>query len=603
MSQKDLEQIRHSLAHLLAATVLEFFPDAKPTIGPAIENGFYYDFDFPSKKPGEESLKEIEKKMKKNLSLWKAFKGIGVETKDAKKIFSKNPYKLELIDELVKNKEKINLYYSGPKPEEFSKKNLGKIKDQSLDKGFVDLCRGGHTENPAKEIDSKSFKLTHIAGAYWRGNEKNKMLTRIYGIAFKTKKEFEKYLAFQEESKKRNHRKIGKELGLFSFSEMVGSGLPLWSPKGTTLRNELQNRLFEISRKYKMQLVTIPHIAKKKLYETSGHAEKFGDELIKVISHYDEFVMKPVNCPHHIEIYASQPRSYRDLPIRYMESTMQYRDEKPGEIGGLTRVRSITVDDGHIFCTPEQIKDEAKKIAKIIEEFYKSLGLFGSHWVSLSVRDPNNLDRYIGNSLDWEKAEKMLKEVSNELDLKAKRIEGEAAIYGPKLDYVFKDSLNREWQLATIQIDFAMPKRFDLKYTDKRGEKITPVMIHRAILGSYERFLAILIEHYAGAFPVWLSPVQVIIVPIGEKFRAYGEKIRKELEESNIRVEMNDTDETLGKRIRNAEMQKVPYILVVGEKEQKIKSVNIRERNKKKNKTMKLEDFKKSILKKIENKK
>lgn len=555
-NQEKLEKIRHSLAHLLAASVKELYPDAKPTIGPAIDNGFYYDFD--DLEVGEDDLSKIEKMMKKLLPKWKDFEGEEKTVKEAKEYFKDNPYKLELIDELEKEGQKITFYTSGD---------------------FIDLCRGGHVDNPSQDIDPKSFKLSHIAGAYWRGDENNKMLTRIYGLAFSSEKELKDCLQKMEEAKERDHRKIGKEMDLFSFSELVGSGLPLWSPRGTVLRNMLQDRLFEISKKYGMLPVTIPHIAKKKLYEISGHAEKFGDELIEVKSHYDDFVMKPVNCPHHTQIFASKQRSYRDMPFRLMESTMQYRDEKPGEIGGLTRVRSITVDDGHIFCTPDQIKREAKNIAKIIEEFYTSLGMFGDHWVSLSVRDPNTPDAYIGDPKDWEKAESMLQDVSDELKLDAKRVEGEAAIYGPKLDYMFKDSLGREWQLGTIQIDFAMPKRFELEYIDKDGHKKTPVMIHRAILGSYERFLAIIIEHFAGAFPFWLSPVQVKILPIGEDHHQYATEIYEKLKSEDIRVEIDKGGDTLGKKIRDWKIEKIPYALVIGDEEVKLDKITVESRD------------------------
>lgn len=559
---------------------MELYPSAKLTLGPAIENGFYYDIDFGNKVPGKEDLSKIEKKMKELLPSWTDFDKKVANQQGALDLYRDNPYKKELIDDISEKGEPITLYTSG---------------------GFTDLCRGGHVENPAKEIDARAFKLTHVAGAYWRGDEKNKMLTRIYGLAFETAKELEAYEAQVEEAKKRDHRKLGKELDLFSFSEMVGAGLPLWSPRGTVLRNELQNRLLEISKRYGMLPVTIPHIAKRKLYETSGHAAKFGDELIRVVSHYDEFVMKPVNCPHHTQIYASRPRSYRDLPLRYMESTMQYRDEKPGEIGGLTRVRSITVDDGHIFCTPDQIKEEAKKIAHIIEEFYTSLGMFGNHWVSLSVRDPQTPDAYIGEPSDWEKAEQMLQSVSDELKLDAKRVEGEAAIYGPKLDYMFKDSLGREWQLGTIQIDFAMPKRFELEYTNESGEKSTPVMIHRAILGSYERFLAILIEHFAGAFPLWLSPVQVKVLPIGEAHHEYAEEVFKALQEAGIRAEMDDSGESLGKKIRGAKVEKVPYFLVIGDNEVKNNQVTLEGRDEGKVGEMSSDDLIKRLLEEIDN--
>lgn len=585
--EQKLNNTRHSLAHLLAISILRKWPEAKLGIGPTIDDGFYYDILLPNEESiTEKDLPKIEKNIKKIIKESWSFSGQKISKKEAVKIFKDQPFKLELIDELSE-KEELTIYSTCPPQKEV---NLSNVEGQMSNGCFVDLCRGGHVDN-TKEINVEAFKLTKIAGAYWRGDENNQMLVRIYGVAFNTKEELEKYLKKLEEAKKRDHRKLGKELGLFSFSNLVGAGLPLWSPKGTVIRSKLQERLLKISEKYGMQPVTIPHIAKRDLYEASGHADKFGDELIKVISHYDEFVMKPVNCPHHTQIFASEPKSYRDLPVRYMESTMQYRDEKPGEIGGLTRVRSITVDDGHIFCRPDQIKDEAINIAKIIEEFYSSLGLYGKHWVSLSVRDPENIDGYIGEDKDWEKAESMLQEVSDDLKLNAKKIEGEAAIYGPKLDYVFTDSLGREWQLATIQIDFAMPKRFSLEYTNEKGEKETPVMIHRAILGSYERFIAILIEHFAGVFPVWLSPVQVEILPISEGQLEYAKKIEKTLKEKGMRVELPNINETLGKRIRNFEKNKTPYALIIGDQEKENKTVTLRSRGEKEQKEMKLEEF------------
>ncbi|MSU75875.1 threonine--tRNA ligase [Patescibacteria group bacterium] len=548
-----LETIRHSLSHVLAMAVLDMFPEAKLGVGPAIENGFYYDFELPRTLIPED-LPILEKKMKHIVKQNLSFEGEEVPPKEAidrlKK--AKQPYKVELAEEFAQEKQPITFFTSG---------------------SFTDLCRGGHVKS-TKDIGS--FKLTRIAGAYWKGDEKNKQLQRIYGVAFEDQKELDAYLKQQEEAKKRDHRKLGKELDLFTFSDLVGSGLPMFTPRGTTLRTQLQNSLLEISQKYDMQPVTIPHIAKRELYEKSGHADKFGEELLKVESKYGEFVMKPVNCPHHTQIYASRPRSYRDLPLRYMESTMMYRDEKPGEIGGLTRVRAITCDDGHVFCRVDQIKEESKRIAKTIEEFYTNLGMFGDHWVSLSVRDPKTPDAYIGDEKGWKQAEQMLKEVSDDLKLDAKRMEGEAALYGPKLDYMFRDALGNERQLATIQIDFAMPPRFGLTYAGKGGEEETPVIIHRAILGSYERFLAILIEHFAGAFPLWLAPEQVRVLPITDRNNKYAESIKKELTEAGLRVTVDDRSESIGKKIREAEMQKAPYMLVVGDKEEKSKSVALR---------------------------
>ncbi len=556
--EEFLHNMRHTLAHLLAAAVRDLYPGAKNAIGPSIEHGFYQDFDLGGHKISDDDLPKIEQKMRELLKQWTAFERREVTSEEAKEEFAWNEYKTELIDEFAGEGKSLTFYTVG---------------------GFVDLCRGGHLERPAQELPAAGFTLDRVAGAYWRGDEKNPMLTRIYGLAFASKQELDAYRERMEAAKQRDHRKLGKELDLFTFSPLVGAGLPLWTPKGTVLRTKLQEALSVISQKYDMLPVTIPHIAKRALYKTSGHAEKFGDELIEVVSHYDTFVMKPVNCPHHIQIYKSKPHNYRNLPLRYMESTMQYRDEKPGEIGGLTRVRSITVDDGHIFCRVDQIKEESKRIAHIIEEFYTGLGLFGNHWVSLSVRDPKTPEKYIGLPEDWDSAERMLQEISDELGLEAKRREGEAALYGPKLDYIFKDSLGREWQLATIQIDFAMPKRFELSYTDTNGEERVPVILHRAILGSYERFLAILIEHFAGKFPLWLSPVQVKILPIADRHTEYAADVAKQLKSAGYRIELDDRQESVGKKIRNAQLEHVPYMLVVGDKEIEAKQVAVRSRD------------------------
>lgn len=554
---EQLERVRHSFAHLLAAAVLTHFPDAKPTIGPATESGFFYDFAF-SEPPTLSDLKKIEKTMRTLLKSWTSFEGSVVSKEKALALFANNPYKTELINGIVEAGEEITLYTSGE---------------------FTDLCKGGHVES-IEELRADAFELTSISGSYWRADETKDSLTRISGIAFEDKDALKAYKELLEEAKKRDHRKIGIEMDLYTFSDLVGAGLPLFTPKGTIIRNELQNALVEFSKDFGMQPVTIPHIAKIDLYQKSGHAEKFGDELFKVVGHYgQEFVMKPVNCPHHTQIYASKPRSYRDLPVRYMESTMQYRDEKPGEIGGLTRVRAITCDDGHIFCRPDQIKEEAKNIAEIIKRLYSSLGMYGDHWVSLSVRDPLHPEKYIGTDDGWDKAEEMLVELSDELELGARRMEGEAALYGPKLDFMFKDSLGRERQLSTIQIDFAMPTRFGLSYINESGEEETPVMIHRAILGSYERFLAILIEHFAGKFPLWLSPTQIVLIPISETHHAEAHRAAQELNNAGIRVEVFDDNNSLGKRIRKAKLERVPYIGVLGDKEVESKSVTVESRD------------------------
>jgi threonyl-tRNA synthetase len=573
---ESIESVRHSLSHLLAAAVLEIWPDAKLGIGPIIENGFYYDFELPET-ISPDRLVELEKKMKHYVKQNLAFNRSEATPDEAHKMEAGQRFKIELIEDLAKGDQSISFYTSGK---------------------FVDLCAGPHVTS-TKEINPAAFKLTKIAGAYWRGDEKKPMLTRIYGVAFGTKEELADYLKRLEEMAARDHRKIGKEQGLWTFSDLVGAGLPMFTPKGTVLRTELFNSLFEVSKRYGMQPVTIPHLAKRKLYEISGHAEKFGDELIAVHSHYDEFVLKPVNCPHHTQIYASEPRSYRDLPIRYMESTMQYRDERPGEISGLTRVRSITCDDGHIFCRIDQVEDEAKLIAQIVKEFYGYFGMWGKHWVSLSVRDPQKLDAYIGDEVGWQKAEAMLKQVSDDMSLDAKRMEGEAALYGPKLDFIFADALGRETQLATIQIDFAMPKRFGLEYVDQTGKKQTPVMIHRAILGSYERFLALLIEHYAGSFPIWLSPVQVKLLSVSDAHIEPMQTLTAELRDKGIRVELDIANETIGHKIRQASVEKVPYLLVFGDKEATTNTLSVRDRGSRDTRTISRADFIKEVTTKI----
>ncbi len=546
--QNDISNKRHTLAHLLAAATLELFPDTKLTLGPAVDNGFYYDMEF-LKPLTDADLPKIEKVMRKMLPSWKEFTHKEVTADEAREIFTGNPYKIELIEEIAGKGEKITLYTCG---------------------GFTDLCRGGHSDNPAKDIDPESFKLDKVAGAYWRGDEKNTMLTRVYGFAFETKEELDAHLKMLELAKERDHRKIGKELDLFTFSDLVGPGLPLFTPKGTIVRDLIIEKIQRIQRGFGYQKVTIPHITKKELYETSGHWSKFGDELFKVKGAGDtEFVMKPMNCPHHTQIYASKQRSYKDLPLRYMETGVVYRDEQAGELIGLARVRAISQDDGHIFCRPDQIEEEITNIVSVIKEFYTSLDMWkeGNFWVSLSVRDPNTPDKYLGGEEIWNKSEAILEEIAKKNNLPFKRVEGEAAFYGPKLDFQFKDSLGRERQLATAQLDFNMPKRFGLEYTDKDGSKQTPVMVHRAVAGSLERFLAVAIEHFAGHFPAWLAPVQISVIPVNEE--AHGEFAKKTYENmisQGIRAEIL-IDDSLGKRIRASKTQKVPYIMVIGEKE------------------------------------
>lgn len=539
----QLDHLRHSTAHLLAAAVLEIWPNTKQTIGPAIDSGFYYDFEF-AEPISEKDFSRIEQKMRELVKKWEGFERIDVSADEAREQFKHNPYKLELIEEFSKQGEKLTLYKSG---------------------NYVDLCRGGHTDDPKQNL--KHFKLLSVAGAYWRGDEKNKMLTRIYGTAFPTKEELEKHLWLIEEAKKRDHRKLGEELDLFTFSDLVGKGLPLFTPKGTILREELNNFSQGVRLKRGFQRVWVPHIAKNDLYKTSGHWDKFGDELFLVTSQEtkDQMVMKPMNCPHHQQIYASKPRSYRDLPIKYMETTTIYRDEKAGELLGLSRVRSATQDDGHSFCTPEQIKGVYQELIDIVKEFYGALGM--TFRARLSFRDPKQPQKYLGEQALWDKAQSIILEVAQENKLDYFIAEGEAAFYGPKIDFMVMDALGRELQLATPQLDFVQPKRFGLTYKDKDGSEQTPVMIHFALMGSIERFLAAYIEHTAGKFPVWLSPVQVAVIPVTERHVEAAQNAHNLLLKAGIRSELDDENKTLSNKIRRSTLQKVPYMYIIGDKE------------------------------------
>jgi threonyl-tRNA synthetase len=566
--EKNLEYLRHTLAHLLAAAIRKQYKGALPTLGPAIENGFYYDFEFPTPLT-EKDLPKIEKTMRNLLKMWSEFSHKEVSTEEAKEFFKNNPYKLELIEEIVGRGEKITLYTVGE---------------------FTDLCRGGHVEKPAQNIPPDCFKLDRVAGAYWRGDEKNKMLTRIYGFAFETKDILDVYITQQEEAKKRDHRKLGKELKLFTVSELIGAGLPLMQPKGMIIRKTVEDYLWDLHKNKGYWRVWTPHIAKEVLYEKSGHAEKFGDELFRVSGKDEKFIMKPMNCPHHMQIFADNQFSYRDMPIRYFEPATVYRDEKSGQLGGLTRVRAITQDDGHLFCRTSQIKEEVGVIVAIIKEFFMNFGLMDEYWVSLSVRGEDK-SGYLGSDDVWQTAEDALENAAKENGLPYKRVPGEAAFYGPKLDFIFKDSIGRNWQLSTIQCDFNLPERFELEFTNEKGEKERPVVIHRAISGSLERFMGIIIEHYAGAFPLWLSPVQIKILPISEKYLEYAAAITGNLQALDIRVELDNSNESLGKKIRNAKIEKIPYLLVIGDKEVESKTVTIEHREKGNLGVMNIEDL------------
>lgn len=592
MSDKNenLHAMRHSLAHITAAAVQRLWPQAKFGVGPVVENGFYYDIDLGDQTISDADFGKIEAEMKKIIKANQSFEHFTKPVDEAITwaIEAKQPYKQELLNDLKREGTTV--------AKELDAEELGvaasgdsKVEEVSFYQNgdFIDLCRGPHAENTGKV---GAFRLMRIAGAYWRGKEGNPQMQRLYGVAFQTKEELEAYLTALEEAKSRDHRLLGKQLDLFAFSDLVGSGLPLFTPRGTIILNLLKQALLQTGAKYGGQEVRIPHIAKRELYEISGHAQKFSDELFSVKSHYGiDFVMKPVNCPHHTQIFASQPRSYKDLPISYMESTAQYRDEKPGQIGGLGRVRAITVDDGHLFCTVDQIKQEVAKFCGFIKEFHGTLGMYGEHWVSLSVRDYGKPDQYIGDAADWDKAEAMLEEMAKEQGLAAKKMEGEAALYGPKLDFMYKDILGNERQLSTIQLDFSTPKRFKLAYTDADGSEKTPVMIHRAILGSYERFLAILLEKTAGWLPFWLAPEQVRILTINDSVLDYVTKVKEVLDGAvlmqplkynEVRYSVDNRSESLGRKIRDAVELKVPVVLIIGNKDAEANQVSVRLRDK-----------------------
>ncbi len=583
---EKIHNMRHTLAHLLAAAVLELYPDTKNTIGPSIEDGFYYDLDFTSP-ISDKDLPKIEKKMRELLKTWKEFTHEEKTKEEAEKYFAGNEYKLELIKEISDKGEKITFY------------TCGKLAPSMA--GFTDLCRGGHLENPAKEIDANAFKLDRVAGAYWRGDEKNKMLTRIYGLAFETKEELDAYLNQREEAKKRDHKVIGPQMKLFTISPLIGPGLPLMQPRGMIIRKEIEDYLWKMHSKKGYQRVWTPHIAKVELYETSGHAAKFGDELFRVQGKEDSFILKPMNCPHHMQIFADNQFSYRDMPLRYFEPATVYRDEKSGQLGGLTRVRAITQDDGHLFCTTDQIGDEIKTIVSIIKDFYTTMGLINGYWVRLSLRGDDKT-KYLGSDEVWEKAEGALTKVCEEEKLPYKPAKDEAAFYGPKLDFMFKDAIGREWQLATVQCDFNLPERFDLSFTNNEGKKERPVVIHRAISGSLERFMGVMIEHFAGNFPVWLSPVQVAIVPVRENHIDLAKQIGDIFKEKDIRVDILDSNDSLGKRINHAKASKVPYVIVLGDKEKESNTLTVEKRDGTKIENISSEDFLKEVVEKVNSK-
>ncbi|WP_016777768.1 threonine--tRNA ligase [Anaerophaga thermohalophila] len=544
----------HSSAHLLAEALEELYPGIRFGIGPAIENGFYYDVDPGDRTISDADLPKIEKKMIELARQKEEYKRREVSKQEALKYFEEkgDPYKVELIGELEDGT--ITFYEQGH---------------------FTDLCRGPHLPSTAP---IKAIKLLSIAGAYWRGDETRKQLTRVYGISFPKQKMLDEYLQKLEEAQKRDHRKLGKELELFAFSQRVGQGLPLWLPKGAKLRERLENFLKGVQQKYGYEQVITPHIGQKELYETSGHYAKYGADSFKPINtpaEGEEFLLKPMNCPHHCEIFKIKPHSYRDLPIRLAEFGTVYRYEQSGELHGLTRVRGFTQDDAHIFCRPDQLKDEFKKVIDIIFYIFKALD-FNDYTAQISLRDPNNKEKYIGSDENWEKAEQAIIEACEEKGLQTVIETGEAAFYGPKLDFMVRDAIGRKWQLGTIQVDYNLPERFELEYIGQDNQPHRPIMIHRAPFGSMERFVAVLIEHTAGKFPLWLTPEQAVILPISEKYNEYAKNVLNLLNNSDIRAVLDDRNEKIGKKIRDNELKRIPYLLIVGEKEAAGNQVSVR---------------------------
>jgi len=544
----------HSSAHLMAEALQHFYPDVKFAIGPPIENGFYYDIDLGDEHISEKDFPKIEAKMLELAREKNEYIRHEISKDDALKHYKEkgDEYKIELIEDL--NDGEITFYEQG---------------------GFTDLCRGPQIPNTGF---IKAVKLMSVAGAYWRGDENNKQLTRIYGVSFPKQKELKEHLHLLEEAQKRDHRKLGKEMGLFTFSQKVGMGLPLWLPKGAQLRERLENFLKAAQKKAGYVPVMTPHIGGKELYETSGHYAKYGKDSFQPIltpHEGEEYLLKPMNCPHHCEIYKSEPRSYKDLPIRFAEFGTVYRYEQSGELHGLTRVRGFTQDDAHIFCTPDQVNEEFKKVIDIVLYIFKTLS-FEDYTAQVSLRDPNDPDKYIGSKENWDKAEKAIMDAVNDTDLNYVVEEGEAAFYGPKLDFMVRDAIGRKWQLGTIQVDYNLPERFELEYVGSDNSKHRPVMIHRAPFGSMERFVAVLIEHCAGKFPLWLMPEQVKILPVSDKYNKYAHSVSKELNNSDIRALVDERSEKVGRKIRDAEVEKMPYMLIVGEEEEAQNTVSAR---------------------------
>ena len=567
----------HSSAHLLAEALQELYPGIKFGIGPAIENGFYYDVDPGEHKLTDDDFKKIEDKMLELARNKEDIVRADISKDDALKMFGDRGenYKCELISELADGT--ITTYTQG---------------------AFTDLCRGPHLDNTGH---IKAAKVMSLAGAYWRGDEKRNQLVRVYGITFPKKQMLDEYLALLEEAKKRDHRKLGKEMELFAFSQKVGAGLPLWLPKGAALRDRLEQFLRKIQKRYGYLQVITPHIGNKMLYVTSGHYAKYGKDSFQPIhtpEEGEEYLLKPMNCPHHCEIFRAFPRSYRELPLRLAEFGTVYRYEQSGELHGLTRVRGFTQDDAHIFCAPEQIKDEFLKVMDIILFIFKALK-FDNYEAQISLRDPNNKEKYIGSDENWHKAEQAIIEACAEKGINARTELGEAAFYGPKLDFMVKDAIGRRWQLGTIQVDYNLPERFELEYTGADNQKHRPVMIHRAPFGSMERFVAVLLEHTAGRFPLWLAPDQAVIIPVSEKFADYAHKVKRMLDELDIRAFVDDRNEKIGRRIRDNEMKRIPYLLIVGEKEQENEEISVRKQGEGDQGSIKITTFAENLAREI----
>ena len=593
-NKDSLWAMRHTAEHVLHQAVKELYPQIQLAMGPATDEGFYFDFDSSPKKDhivriSETDFLKIEQRMKELINLDLPLTRMKISEKEAQKLFKDNPYKLEWVDGIVKKKGEITIYWTGHPGDKNS---------------MVDLCKGPHVESTGKV---GPFKLLSIAGAYWHGDEKNKMLTRIYGTCFPTQKELDKYLWQKEEAEKRDHKKLGKKLGLYLISDQVGQGLIIWKPQGAIIRRLMEEFIIKEQTKRGYKMVYSPHIGKKQLWITSGHWDLYRDKMYSPMKIDEvEYMVRPMNCPMHMMVYQSDPHSYRDLPLRISENASVYRYEQAGELSGMIRGRHFTQDDSHIFCTEEQVTNEFMNVMDYAFYFLKAFGI-SDYYMQLSVRDPKNKDKYLGSDAVWKNAEDKIKKAVSLKKVKFTVKEGEAAFYGPKLDFIIKDALGREWQCGTIQIDFSLPERFKLEYIDEKGEIKRPVVIHRAIAGSLERFFAILVEHYAGAFPLWLSPIQLAILPVSDKFQDYALKIKNVLLKNNIRAELNLDNKTLGSKIRESTLQKVPYMVIIGERElesykvNKVYKVSVRTREGKDLGLVNLYQFIEKLRKQIEN--